>query len=70
MIGDPEKTGRYKGSDETSGRVTYPSLLGVAGSKKMAEQSVERALNALRDINGSADDDLRDLLLFILEREG
>ncbi|MFP4199983.1 MAG: polyprenyl synthetase family protein [Bacillota bacterium] len=69
LTGDPEKTGRYRGSDSDSGRRTYPNLLGVKASRDRMKRASERGSSALEAFGDSARD-LVDLLVFAATREG
>lgn len=66
--GDQVKLGKPVGSDIERHKSTYPSLFGLEQSKQMARQAVGDAVNALRCF-GSEADPLREIALFIVERE-
>lgn len=66
--GDPEKLGKTVGSDERKKKSTYPALYGLAESKKIAADSVAKAVAAL-DRFGEQAGVLRYLALYLLERE-
>ncbi len=68
VVGDPEKTGRYRGSDQQSDRFTYPRLYGVKRSRQKARAAVERGREALRCF-GSRSDELVNLLEFVIARD-
>ncbi len=67
--GDPQKTGRYRGSDSDAGRSTYPAILGVAESRSRMHDALEKGIDCLSDY-GSGADELGDLLRFAAYREG
>ncbi len=69
VIGDPEKTGRYRGSDEKEGKSTYPQLFGVDESKKKAREALNRGISALSRFGDDAHE-LVELLEFVVERDG
>ncbi|MFO7942647.1 MAG: polyprenyl synthetase family protein [Bacillota bacterium] len=69
LTGDPEKTGRYRGSDSDAGRKTYPNLLGIESSRSRMQSALERGLSALKSFGDSAQD-LEALLVFAASREG
>jgi farnesyl diphosphate synthase len=53
--GDTETLGKTKGKDMAQDKPTYPSLLGLAGSKEKAEELIEEALQSLDVLNSDAD---------------
>ncbi len=69
VVGDPEKTGRYAGSDEEGDRRTYPALVGLDASRELASRAVESGMQALRGLHGETRE-LREILEFVLRREG
>ncbi len=69
VVGDPEKTGRYAGSDVQGGRSTYPLLVGMTQSHAMAREAVERGLRALGIFNGRTGD-LEELMEYVIRRQG
>jgi geranylgeranyl diphosphate synthase type II len=50
-----EKLGKSIGKDQSSGKATYPRLLGLAGAKKEADRLTATARAALRPLGSSAD---------------
>jgi len=66
--GNSEKLGKTVGSDERKKKSTYPVLYGLAESKKIAADSVAKAVAAL-DRFGEQAAVLRFLALYLLERE-
>lgn len=68
VVGDPEKTGRYVGSDMQGGRSTYPLVVGIEKSKTMARGAVRRGLRALQSLAGSTGD-LQELMEYVISRE-
>jgi geranylgeranyl diphosphate synthase type II len=66
--GDPSVLGKAVGRDETRGKNTYPSILGLDESKKFAEKLVNNGLQALTDFDTKSDP-LRAIATYILERK-
>ncbi|EIC30540.1 MULTISPECIES: (2E,6E)-farnesyl diphosphate synthase [Methylomicrobium] len=64
---DTATLGKTQGKDKDNGKPTYPALLGLAGAKQKARELHEKALDNL-SIFGSEADLLRDLSLYIIER--
>lgn len=48
VTGDPDVFGKSIGSDERSGKLTYPLRYGLDESKKMAKDYIEKAINAIK----------------------
>ncbi len=65
--GDPDLMGKAVGTDQERDKCTYPTLLGVAASKKKARDLIEDALQAL-DIFDNRSDPLRAIATYVLER--
>lgn len=68
VIGDKEVMGKKPGQDHVKGKATYPSLLGLSESKRMAEELVKRAIESLSGF-GDAAQPLRAIGNFIIERQ-
>jgi geranylgeranyl diphosphate synthase, type II len=68
LIGDQNKIGKTVGSDLKKDKATYPSLLGIEESKRLASQAIERAVAAL-ELFGEAAEPLRMIARLIVERE-
>ncbi|SHF57194.1 farnesyl-diphosphate synthase [Desulfacinum infernum DSM 9756] len=66
--GDPQVMGKPAGSDQAKNKKTYPALLGLARSREMAQNHVERAVEALGAFGGKADP-LRAIARYLLERK-
>lgn len=66
--GDPSVLGKSVGSDAVRQKCTYPSLLGLDGSKDYARQLIDRALQVLMDFDKKADP-LRAIARYIIERK-
>ncbi len=69
VIGDPDKTGRYAGSDEEEDRCTYPAFVGVQKSRELAGEAARDGMRALCELKEETRD-LQEILNFVLEREG
>lgn len=68
VVGDAKTMGKPVGSDEGKGKVTYPSLIGLGPSRKLASQHKNEAVQALAGIAGSQSDFLRELAEYIVIR--
>ncbi|MGR8981054.1 MAG: (2E,6E)-farnesyl diphosphate synthase [Gammaproteobacteria bacterium] len=65
---DTATLGKTQGKDKSNDKPTYPALLGMAGAKQKAQELHEKAIDSLR-IFGKEADLLRDLSLYIIERD-
>ena len=63
----PEQMGKATNKDANRGKNTYPSLLGLEGSRQEAASHLTVALDSLGSI-GPAADGLRSLARFVVER--
>lgn len=68
VIGTEAAIGKRVGSDERSHKSTYPSLVGIEESQRLAQVAVDEALAALSSFGGEADH-LRALASYIIERD-
>ena len=68
VVGDTETLGKPSGSDEKMQKPTYPSILGLDASRKLALEQHDRALAYLQNMDARADK-LRQLSAYIIERE-
>jgi geranylgeranyl diphosphate synthase type II len=66
--GSQEATGKPVGSDEKRGKSTYPALYGLEESKRLAQEAVNRAVEAL-NIFGREGDILRNIARYLLSRD-
>jgi farnesyl diphosphate synthase len=64
---DTATLGKTQGKDGDNDKPTYPALLGMAGAKQKAQELHEQAIQSLSSF-GSEADLLRDLSLYIIER--
>lgn len=67
IIGDQSLLGKDVGSDVHRGKATYPALLGLAESRRHAEELRDLAIEALSPF-GAAADPLRAIVSFIVDR--
>lgn len=67
-VGDEAQLGKPVGSDVAQGKTTYPSLLGIARSREVAQEHVDRAVEQLRPYSGGDADFLRSLAQYIVDR--
>ncbi len=66
--GDPAVMGKHVGTDADRQKSTYPSLMGLKGSKDYARTLVGNALSHLKPFNDQAEP-LRAIARFIVERK-
>jgi len=66
--GDAKALGKGTGSDRSRGKLTYPALVGVETSKRVAAELVEKAVEDLRPLDERAEP-LRKIARFIVERK-
>ena len=68
VTGDEATIGKPVGSDERNEKETYVSLYSLDGARRMAEESVQRAVTAI-EIFGAEADVLRSLATYLVSRE-
>jgi geranylgeranyl diphosphate synthase type II len=68
VVGNEQEIGKPVGSDEQAGKNTYPSLVGLAESRRLARLYVDRAVECLEGYSTLDADFLRRLALYIVER--
>lgn len=66
--GDPEKAGKRLHKDETAGKATFVSLLGLDGAKARAKSLIETACDAVSPL-GKGSNVLKDCAKFIISRD-
>lgn len=66
--GTTEEIGKDAGSDEARGKATYPAAIGLAESKRRAQELVDMALQAL-DSFGPEAEPLREVAKYIVNRK-
>lgn len=67
VISDTETLGKPQGSDEAQEKPTFPAILGLEQSQKLALEQHEKALQHLEPLDKKADS-LRQLSAYIVER--
>ncbi|MFO7817967.1 MAG: polyprenyl synthetase family protein [Thermodesulfobacteriota bacterium] len=68
VTGDQEIMGKPVGSDEKQGKFTYPALIGIEKSKKIAQKSVSAAGVVLEAYTGEEKEFLLSLTDYIVNR--
>jgi geranylgeranyl diphosphate synthase type II len=66
--GTTEQIGKDAGSDLERGKATYPAVIGIAESKRRADELVDVALDALSVFDAKADP-LREIAKYIVKRK-
>lgn len=66
--GTTEEIGKDAGSDEARGKATYPAIIGLTESKRLAAELTERAFTAL-DMFGDKAGPLRAIASYIINRK-
>lgn len=66
--GTTEQIGKDAGSDQARGKATYPAVMGLAESKRRAEELVDVAIEALSCFDEKADP-LREIAKYIVKRK-
>lgn len=67
VVGDASVIGKPVGSDEKNHKSTYVTLTSLAEAKKLAQETVEEAVAALKDFGPEADF-LRELVSYLVDR--
>jgi geranylgeranyl diphosphate synthase type II len=68
VVGDQAKLGKKTGSDAGRGKATYPSLYGLAKSRKIAQNEWKKAQSCLKPFGKKAEP-LAALARFVIERD-
>ena len=68
VVGEQAKLGKGTGSDAAEKKITFPSVFGLATSRRIARDATARAILALEPL-GERGSWLRDLALFLLDRD-
>lgn len=68
VTGDEKILGKPTGSDEKNHKSTYVSLTSLDEAKRLAQATVDDALNALKNFGNEADF-LRELVQYLLDRQ-
>ncbi|GLI36562.1 polyprenyl synthetase family protein [Geobacter hydrogenophilus] len=66
--GTTEQIGKDAGSDEARGKATYPAVMGLADSKRRAQELVDMALESLSPFGEKAEP-LREIARYIVARK-
>jgi len=67
VVGDTKTLGKPQGSDQQQSKPTYPSIIGLEASRKLADEHHEEALSHIAHWDQAADT-LRELSAYIVER--
>jgi len=67
VIGTKEELGKPIGADSVKGKNTYPSIYGIDGSRRQAEELIKESLKAIKGFNENAEP-LREIARYILNR--
>jgi len=67
-VGDAATLGKPVGSDREQGKNTYPSLIGLDASRRLAEERSREAIAAMEPYSGPTADFLRELARYIVVR--
>jgi len=68
VTGDPAIMGKPVGSDQKNRKATYPAMYGLAKSRDLARQAVEKACASLSKLPGDTKP-LEGIIRYLLERE-
>ncbi len=68
LVGDEKQLGKPVGSDLAQGKTTYPGLLGLDESRRLAREHADQAAGALDSLNGEDAVFLRDLAQYVVDR--
>lgn len=68
IVGDEKDLGKTVGKDKIAKKFTFPTLYGVDGSVRIAQEKTQEAIAAL-EIFGEKADPLRELAEFVLQRK-
>ena len=66
--GDPEKLGKAVGTDAERRKSTYPALLGIKASRRLAQAQVDAAIEAIAPLDRRSDP-LRAIARYVVERD-
>lgn len=66
--GSRDEIGKDVGSDLAKKKVTYPSVIGISESKKLAKELIDKAIEAISALGDKAEP-LREIARYIIERK-
>lgn len=66
--GGAEEMGKATGGDQRKEKATYPSILGLESSKKLASDLVKQAIESLAPLGDARADALKEIALYIVAR--
>lgn len=69
VTGDTEKMGKAAGRDAARQKTTYPTLVGLEQSQRLADQAAQDAVNAISEMPGNAVKSLCSLAWYVVRRE-
>lgn len=68
VVGDEATLGKPVGSDEEQGKSTYPALLGLDESRRLASEHIDAAIGHLEPYSGEEHEFLTQLARYIVDR--
>ncbi len=68
VVGEEAKLGKGTGSDAAQAKITFPSVFGLASSRRLAQDATTQAIHAIEPL-GDRGQWLRDLSMFLLSRD-
>lgn len=68
VVGEETKLGKGTGSDAAQAKITFPSVFGLAPSRRLAQEATAQAILALEPL-GDRGRWLRDLSMYLLSRD-
>jgi geranylgeranyl diphosphate synthase type II len=67
IVGESSKLGKHVGSDEARKKATYPGVVGIEESKRLAENLVDEAVSHLT-IFGDGAQPLKEIARYLIRR--
>ena len=68
IVGDEKVLGKHVGSDIENHKSTYPALIGLDESRKVAKNLIEEAKDSISKVSGDSSF-LKDLADYIISRD-
>ena len=65
--GDAQRMGKATGTDQDRGKATYPGLMGLDSSRRLAQELIHEALKAIEEFDNRSDP-LRAIARYIIDR--